>query len=91
MNTSFDYKKLIEDFLHRNITVKQFEELYIHHWAKSDLGKFEDVLETLFYDVDAYTDLPIETLKNPSEFIDEDELRVRAQKTLDKLEKLEWK
>ena len=81
----FGYDLLIEDFLNRKISVAQFERFYIDKFLEGDEPMIEDLfleLDWLFAEVDAYTDMPISEFPNPENYINEDQLRESAAKTL---------
>ena len=88
MTVMDEYCELIEKFLERKISAKQFESQYLDIFYEKDEPRSEEVfkiIEKLFFDVDAYTDLPIEPEDDPLFNIDEDELRKRASKALEDL------
>ena len=77
---------LIEKFLKKSITALDFEEQFLILWHKDiSLEDAFEILDWLFFQVDAYTDLPIEPTDNPDDYINEDQLRESATKTLQEL------
>lgn len=86
-----NFSKLIEDFLENKISVHQFERNYIDQYTDNEGPLSEEafqILDWLFFQVDAFTDLPIEPADNPDHYINEDQLRESATKTLQKLQDL---
>jgi len=80
---------LIEKFLTKSITALDFERQFLILWHKDDsLNEAFSSVESLFFSVDEFTDLPLEPEDNPDEFINEDQLRESAAKTLQELRAL---
>jgi len=80
-----DYRRLIEQFLERRITVSQFERSFLERF-KSERGRFSDhvflVLDRLFSDVDM---LCIDDDIRDGDDLDEEQLRDSCRKTLQTL------
>jgi hypothetical protein len=85
----YDYASLIEKFLNREISVKEFERTYLDVYLADEVPISEELFDTLdwlFAEVDAYTDLPLEPDDDPADHLNEDQLRKSAAKTLAELE-----
>jgi len=82
------YIVLIEQFLSDAIDSSAFEKQYLHLFKSDETlwtDENYDVLNEMFLDVDAFC--PDEALRDPGD-LDENQLRARAQVTLDKLRTL---
>ncbi len=91
MNNLYEYENLIERFLNGIISVKEFERAYIDKYTNDNEPKKEDlfqILDWLFFQVDAFTDLPMEPGDNPEDYINEEQLRESAAETLQALRAL---
>ncbi len=91
MIESYGYDVLIEKFLKREIAVLEFESAYLDLFKNGDSNfteEFFSIVEWLFFEVDAYTDLPLREGDDPDDYINEDQLRESAAKTLQKLKSL---
>lgn len=87
----FDYINLIEKFLNREISVRDFERIYLNIYLKDDSPMSEEVFEALdwlFAEVQMFTDQPLQPEDKPDHFINEDQLRDSARKTLIELQKI---
>jgi hypothetical protein len=85
MNAISKYISLIQKFFVGDITVAQFEYLYLDMFKNENEELPEDVYEvlnTLFLDVDAYCEDPSLRVEGD---LDEESLRVSAKVALDKL------
>ena len=85
MANLFGYDDLIEDFLNHKISTSIFERMYIDKFLEGNEPMTEDLfleLDWLFAEVDAYTDIPMSEFPNPENYINEDQLRESAAKTL---------
>lgn len=89
--TNFNYTNLIEEFLKKSISVSDFEKTYLEKF-KQETGEMEEeeflILDNLFAEVDAYTDDLKAVADEPEYYIDENQLRASAEKTLEELKKL---
>jgi hypothetical protein len=82
-----EYESLIEAFLNRQITVAEFERVYLDKYLSDNRDYSEELfqsLDWLFAEVDAYTDHP----EKDDDDIDEDQLRVSCTETLKELQAL---
>ena len=88
----YGFDALIESFLNKEISVEKFERAYLDKYLEDEDPEDEQIfrqIEWLFFEVDAYTDLPLEPGDDPEDHINEDQLRDSAAKTLQKLKELE--
>ena len=94
INNFYDYKGLIKRFLDREISANDFEQTYLNtlksEWNDMS-GELHDILEFLFFEVDAYVDDPDLLNDGSGHYIDEIRLRESAAKTLQKLQVLKNK
>ncbi|MCB9996613.1 MAG: hypothetical protein H6869_09275 [Rhodospirillales bacterium] len=92
MQNLYGFDELIEKFLEREISVSEFERRYLDMFQDESIPIEEDplfsLLEWLFFEVDAYTDLPLEQDEVIDDYIDEDQLRQSAAKILDEIRAL---
>ena len=92
MFTLNPYYELIERFINHKISAHTFESQYLDLFNTDEDPEDEQIfrqIEWLFFEVDAYTDLPLEPGDDPEDHINEDQLRDSAAKTLQKLKELE--
>ena len=92
MSKFYGYDILIETFLKKEITVKEFESEYLklHLEGNHTLGEILfNILDGLFFYVDCYTDLPITNEDDPDFTINEEQLRERAAEALHALQDFE--
>lgn len=85
------YINVIESFLERSINVLDFEKEFLNVWhenAKFLEGDVFDHIEDLFYSVEKFTHLPLVEGDDPDDYINEDQLRDSAAKTLQRLKSL---
>jgi hypothetical protein len=90
MKVQQKYIELIEQFLSKRISVSEFERAYLDTFSdeRTPLGELYELLNWLFTEVDAYTDLPIGPDEDATQFIDEEQLRKSAAEVLEDLKKL---
>ncbi len=85
------FADLIEKFLTKSITTLDFEKQFLILW-NNDINYLEHSaygpVESLFFSVDKFTDLPLGPEDDPDDFINEDQLRESAAKTLQELRAL---
>lgn len=85
------YISLIERFLEKTINVLDFEKTFLDVWHENAGFLKEDIfdhIENLFYSVEKFTHLPLKEWDDPEDYINEDQLRESAAKTLQKLKSL---
>lgn len=85
-------ERLIESFLARSISALDFEKRFLSFWNENANlleEKTYDCVESLFFSVDEFTDISLDAEDNPNDFINEDQLRDAAAKTLEKLQALD--
>lgn len=83
------YDELIEKFLKKEITISEFETVYLDKFKdEKKLGDLYDPLNWLFSEVDCYTDLPIGPEDDPRFTIDEKRLRKSAKEVLQQIRAL---
>jgi Bacterial self-protective colicin-like immunity len=88
MKKYYNFISLIEDFINHKITVSQFERMYMDKYLSNTVklgDELFDIMDWLFAEVDAYTDLPLEPTDDPSDHLNEDQLRESAKETLAEL------
>jgi predicted NACHT family NTPase len=86
----FDYVGLIKQFLNKEISVYEFEKTYLAKFKAEKTPMSDDtflLLDWLFAEIDAFTDDPTAFLEDQHDYIDENQLRQSAEKTLRELEK----
>lgn len=95
MSRALKLENLIKDFLANEISIQQFESDYIFCYTQDQEDFLSEnlfeIFDWLFFQVDAYTDLPLEPGDDPDHFINESQLREAAAKTLEKLQALNKK
>lgn len=82
-----DYQQLIEQFLHEEMSAKEFQAVFIDTFKKEkQLGEpLFAILDELFGDVDSFTDDQKLLAENPNFYLDEARLRQKAKKTIIRL------
>jgi hypothetical protein len=93
MEKLYDYADLIKQFLNKTISASEFEKTYLEKFKKETAPMSDEIflsLDWLFAEIDAYTGDPFDPKNNPYGWINEDQLRESAIKTLDELYKVGW-
>lgn len=88
MNLTDDYSNLISRFLRKEISVQEFEKIYLAKFKGEtrDMSEYEfEALDWLFAKVDCYTDIQSLIDQKPEWHINEDQLRESAAKVLEEL------
>lgn len=91
MKNLYGYDLLIEDFLNKKISAKEFRTSYFDKFKneKNFLDdNFFDTLDWLFAEADGYTTNQELLAKKPDFYIDEEQLRESAAKTLQEIRAL---
>lgn len=86
----YDYEKIVESFVNKNISVKEFDEKFNERYAieKNNSDELFQLLDEIFYFIDAYTE--VEELIGTEEdyYIDEERLRIEATRLLKEIREL---
>jgi hypothetical protein len=91
INIVLDYKNIIYSFLNHDISLKEFQHIYLECFKKEKRpleDKLYEILEELFGDTDMYTSDSYLLSQDPKFYINEDTLRKKASETLQKLNAL---
>jgi hypothetical protein len=87
-NIILDYKKIINSFLNHDISLKEFQHIYLECFKREKRplkDELYEILEELFEDTDMCTTNKSLIKKYPKFYIDEATLRKKANETLQKL------
>lgn len=91
MATLNEVVALIERFLNYEIPANQFDRAYMNLLTERDAifsNGIDEILDRLFFQAEAFTDLPMGPKDNPDDCINEDQFRESAVKTLQELRAL---
>jgi hypothetical protein len=87
-NPSADYTQLLDQFLNHNISVEQFQTVYLNRFKNETRwlgGELFELLEELFGDIDAFSTDPQLLAAKPDFYLNEQQLRERVQQAAKRL------